>query len=282
MKKVLVIVTISLLCSNIFALNIKQFEKRTVSILPVYNLSHDDEYDYLSDMLYDALRSALVSTDNFTIKDQRETLVVLDDNEVAFDKFHWESKIIEIGDTLDSNVVVYGFFLVRNDMISIYFNAIDMFGKKSAVTIEKSIDTGLAMLDGINKTAGEMAGFMTKKLMPYKKKLFTPFNMAGMSLTIAGGTLFLVGLPILIYDLTGYKVLLDEKLDTSLPGAYEEYKQMHNTYVGLFAFSLTFLIVGVALPAAGIPLLVYKGNKKKVALQARYNDGINLAVQISL
>lgn len=88
-------------------------------------------------------------------------------------------------------------------------------------------------------------------------------NALGIGVTVFGGTLLCAGAALLIYDLAGYKPIVDYKYDNNRVtiSGYEDYYSSYMIYTGVLAASVASIITSSLFISVGIPLILFKQKK---------------------
>lgn len=299
----LVILLFLFISFNFFAQQKEQktLVKRTILILPFFNINNVEKYNYIGDTLRDALKSELIKTDYYLFINFSDI-----ENTIKKLKYTNEDTIKEVNAKdlavrLKADVVVIGKFIIIEEKIMIQIEAIDIFKNQTVASTTTKGEIGLDIFRIIEESTKDMAGKMIESLKMVDKtyfdemnniikkeqklklkSIFTPLVKTGIILNSIGGGLALIGLPILIYDLAGYSNVVQNKLynnDRSDAG-YQDYLNASYTYIGLFAGSLVAIGVGSIMLIVGIPLIVYDLKKKNRKLSFNIIVGKNLKLEL--
>jgi len=256
-----------------------KFVKRKVAIISLFNSSKDPRYDYLVTTISDALRGELSKTGFYEIMDPVTIAKRSKDNKININKFIWENDAINIGESLKSDVVIFGFFSVEQDKITVYMNALDVAVRKSAINLERSGGLGIGAITLANNISSDMASTMKEKLPPFKSKVkLAPMNIAGIVLAPTGATIAVAGTALLVYDLIGYsqEVKLKET-NKDAGGTFEQYKTAYDTYIGLFYSGVTMIAIGGTLAIVSIPLIAINPIKLKNKIRKNKEISFNMS-----
>jgi len=160
------------------------------------------------------------------------------------------------------------------------FRLIEVSSKEIALKMAEKLKT-------VNKTYfDEMIKEIKEKILSEinnekKQKTLPAYKKAGIICTSAGGTFFLAGLSIFIYDMTGYSSILREKKALNSEGKidYSEVYKSYEIFVSLFVIGITLSSLGLTALAAGIPLIVYKSKNKIVSLNFYCSKNFDLYIK---
>lgn len=300
-----------IICSHLFCAEKSEenkssdFIKRTILIMPFLNTNNVVEYDYLGDILNDTLKSELLRTNlfNFTVPSQADKKI----KESGLTK----ESLVKIENAkslalkLQADVFVIGKYVIIEKEIMIIIQAYDIFTGQIAVSTNIKGGLGIDLFRVIEEASKDMADKMAQKLQMVKKSYFTemsklirkekmaqlkerftPTMKAGIGVTSVGGALFLIGIPILIYDLAGYSSILKENLynNPRTEEGYTDYVSASYTSIGLFVSSIVLMGLGATGLAVGIPLIVYDYRKTKtnLSLAVEVDSNINIVFCLKL
>jgi len=270
-----------------YSLN-KEEIKRTVLILPFLNKNGIKKYDYLGDSLMKALKAGLIETNKFILVNSIDVENKIKNFNLSSNSVIESRNAVKIAKKIDANVVIVGSYIIFNNKILVQIEAIDVFTKKIVAITNMEGDLGIDLLRIIDDSSKDITSKMLKGFPLLKKSDFNQLisgnknesiRISGIILTCIGGTLFLVGTPILIYDLLGYSSILmtykkdyEENMDN-----FEVYNNSYITFMSLFISSIATMSLGVILTAIGIPLLVIKFNKK-ISLNIELENNANFFI----
>jgi|GEM_PF-1900339 len=275
---------------------------RKVVILPFLNINDVKKHAYISDSLRDALSAELLHTDMFKLSSFAEVDGMINILGYTQENCIKESNAIHIASRIRSDVVIIGTYIIIGEKIKILIKAIDIHKQQLAININVNGYLGLDLFDVIDNSAKQMAIEMMKKLPPMTdeyfkmqkklyeeqrkanlKKIFSPRVKIGISLASSGGALFIIGLPLLIYDLVGYSDIVRGNLYENPRSniGYDDYQKAAYIYISLFATSISLMGVGLTLMAVGIPLFVSDIHKRKkkgeISLNISYDKDLVLS-----
>jgi hypothetical protein len=291
----------------IFSLNenVDELIKRKIIILPFVNKNKIMEYDYLSDIMMETLRGELLDTNIYEFTNFSMTDDILKNKEYKQEDFMDFKIAKKIALQFNADVVITGQFIIFEKRILVLIHAIDILTGELAAMTKVEGNIGVELFSVINIASKDMTTKITNALPmldkeKYEKKVnlnnikfyLTPMNKAGIGLISSGGFLILLGVPILVYDLTGNIEILrinkERYLNTN--ENYSDYDRSYNIFTGLFIASICTASIGVVLAIIGFTLLFIKINKKdNVALilglnnNIRYfNNGLNFFIRIRM
>lgn len=138
--------------------------KRTIAILPFYNLKKDKN-DFYSNLLRDALKSRLMEKEIFNLVEFGEiNETLLNSNFNLYDINTNEKKSSNFAGILKADIAIFGTFAVEKENIIISITAYDIIFNKTIVTVTEDSDTGLNLFNLINvKIASNLADKMSKE-----------------------------------------------------------------------------------------------------------------------
>lgn len=308
MKRIAFITLLLLLSIIIFAESQpQQLIKRTVLILPFLNKNNVEKYNYLQDTLVDALNSELIRTDQFNFIRPTEAEEILEQEDI--DYYEKTKNLIDIAIKLKADVIVIGQYIIIEDKIMIQVKAIDVFSEQIAASSNINGDLGIDIFRIIIESSKDIANKMAKELrmvdktyfdemskilnqdttnkeisIDFKKQL-SPMKKSGIALISTGGSILLIGIPILIYDLAGYSSIMIDKrnLANEKDIDYSEYMETFLIFTGLLVGSVTASVIGLSVLIVGIPLTVYKGkNKLSINISCNFNNSVDLFFKLRI
>ncbi len=267
--------------------------KRNIMILPFININKVEKYNYLGDMLRDALLAELLKTNNYNFvkyEDIKNKIIQL---KLTPENLLDESIVKNLAIKLKSDVVVLSRYIIIDESIMIQNKAIDIFTSEIVAASTINGEMGLDIFRIIDASSKDMADKMIKKLKIVEKsyfdqmneilkkeenlknkKIYTPILKTGIILTCIGGALLASGLPILIYDLVSYNTTVNSNFYNGprTKTGYNDYYNSYNIYVGLLSESITSISIGGVLLGIGIPLIIYdKRKNKKVSFNINFD-----------
>lgn len=271
-----------------------QYIKRTILILPFQNKNNIAEYNYLSDVLMETLRVELVEQNRFNFTNYTEANEAVRDlkkNNINIMDFNIIRKIAY---DLSTDVIINGQYIISENNLMIMMQAIDIINGDLVATTKVQGELGVNIFNLINNASNDLTNKIINKLKSVTKEEYEytfrkisnikflnllglpAYKKAGISLTITGGILLLIGTPILIYDLAGYSKLLLEK-----KAAYQEFKkntdhevytQFYITFIALFCVSLTATVFGAIMLSVGLPLSIINIKSKNSSVKVEINN----------
>lgn len=281
------------------------FIKRTVLILPFLNKNNIIEYDYLSDILNDTLKSELLKTDLFNFTAPALADKKIKESGTTKEELEQVETVKSLALKLQADVFVIGKYVIIENEIMIVIQAYDIFTGQLAVSTNIKGGLGIDLFRVIEDASKDMADKMAEKLQMVKKSYFTemsrlirkekmaqlkerftPTMKAGIGATTVGGSLFLIGIPLLIYDLAGYSSILKDNLynnERSEEG-YTDYLTASYTSIGLFVSSIVLMGLGITGLGVGIPLIIYDYTRanKKISFNVEVGREINIVFCLKL
>jgi TolB-like protein len=296
-KRILISFVILISVFNLFSIEKKEENiKRTIMILPFLNKNDVKKYSYLSDSIRDALKAKLLDGDNFILTN----LSSIDSkiSELGFNKesVMEETNAKQVALKLKADVIVFGKYIIIEDKIMVQIDALDIFTKETIASSTLKGELGLDIFRIIDESVDDIAKKLKAKLTQVKKSYFTEMNRilnrenftvqnkVGVGLTSGGGSLFLAGLGILIFDLAYYQKILSQNLynNPRTDIGYNDYQKAYYNNISLLATSITILCIGSSMMAVGIPFVVYKKKNTKVSINFDRNSTVNLEICFDL
>jgi len=289
MKNILILIFASLLTGFCLGDN-EDMVKRKIVIFPFINKNKVIEYNYLSDIIMETVRSALFQKDlyefsNYSVSDDK------------FDDYKKDDllnlkTVIKISRNLNSDIALSGQYIIFEKKILIIIHAVDIFtGDIAAVTKEEG-GTGIDLFNVINKSITDILDKIILKLPMMNRTeynnnmkkmsgtILTPLKKTGIGLISAGSALMLIGLPVLIYDVAGYSSVLIDNRQKYLESYknYEAYDKSYYTFTGLLISSICISGAGLLLSLISIPLFLVKipnDNKQLISFSINFKDNYN-------
>lgn len=145
--------------------------KRRVVVIPFFNSSKKPEFAQYSTAISDSIAVNLSETNMYHVSNQADVDAMLEDNNIIVNDFVWEGTAVEVAELFNADVVVFGFYSVDDETMTIYFNALDAESRRSAITFNASGNTGLEVIDTIEVAVDKLAANMKEKLPAYKQKV---------------------------------------------------------------------------------------------------------------
>jgi TolB-like protein len=302
MKKILILSIFILISLNILPAVKKEdktFIKRTILILPFQNKNNVAEYDYLSDVLMDALRAELSEQNKYNFANYDKTNQAFNEirnNKADVMNFEVTKKIAY---QFSADVIITGQYVVSGNELMILLHAVDVISGDIVAVTKVQGELGVNIFNLINTASKDLTNKVItqlrsitrsdyenlfKRLLSDKRLSFINLparKKLGFGFTVAGGTLLLIGAPIFIYDLAGYSQIMlankNQYLDTN--ENHDIYQNSYNIFVSLFSVSLSLMGLGVIFLAVGLPLMLVNIPQKKVSLNLDFeNNGINFSL----
>ena len=281
--------------------------KRNVIILPFINSNKDAEYDYLKDVIRDAIKTNLLITDQFNITNPLQINKKIIEMGYKEDDMMEPSIAIDISKSFESDVVVIGKYLTIERKIMIQIDALDVFTGETVVSINKADNLGINLLILIDEVSKDLSDKMVLKFPRVDRSYFSEmmnliekerkikentgniyglnsFNISGIGLCITGSALFIAGISILSYDLAGYSDTLRyyKNIYDNTGSGYNDYDNSYNIFVGLFCSGVVSAASGLIMSCISIPLLLYKKKNNKISLNFEINNRIHIIFSYKL
>jgi TolB-like protein len=301
MKKIILFIILMLNTLYIFNSDLSKVNtliKRKILILPFINKNNVPEYDYLSGIIMETLRSELIETDKYEFTNFSLTNTKLS-NEYKKEDFINLKKAKNIAIQLNADIVITGQYLIFDNRIMVLIHTIDILTGELVALTKIEGNTGVELFAVINNASKDMTKkiidtlplidkeIYETKMIKINNSIITPIKKIGISLIITGSSLLLIGIPILIYDLAGYSQILkankDHYLDTR--EGYNEYDQSYNIFIGLLLSGITITGIGFIMVAAGLPLLLInkvQNKKKNISFDIKIDRNLAFAVKFQL
>jgi TolB-like protein len=295
MKKNLVIMFIILLAFNLFPQDEtkkknEKLIKRTILILPFKNINNVAKYAYLDDTLKNTLKTELLKKDLFNIRTYSN-----EESELKLDKENLKKTAVK----MKSDVYIKGEYIIIDEDIKIIIEAVDVFTGQPVASTHVNGSVGLDIFRIIDQSTKDMADKLSANLKKIKKSYFDemirvlrkerqekilPINKAGIALTACGGSLVLIGFPILIFDVAYYNNVVQNKLynNPDTDSGYEDYMNAYWTNIALLSSSIAILGTGLCLLAVGLPLIFIKNKNLDFSLNMRMGDAVRFEMLVKM
>ncbi len=160
MKKIFIIILISLF----FIISAKKNDDKTISrtilIMPIYNLKSSTEYDYLTGVIRDTIRAKLDQKNLFNFIDFSEIDQSIKKSKIKNSDFIDPKKTTEIALTFGADVIVLTKYAIEGENIIIISQAYDMLYQKISVVSSKTGSTGIEIFNNIENLTNDMANKM--------------------------------------------------------------------------------------------------------------------------
>ena len=275
--------------------------KRNVLVLPFVNSNNNADYIFLNDTIPDAIKANLLNTNKFNLSDSPDIRKNKIDQGIKEINIFESAEAVKIAKALKADVVVTGKFIIIDEKIMINIQAIDVFTDETVILLNQSGNLGINLLSMIDDISKDLSLKMSDKFPLVDRSYFTemtklinnkkPINFtintstsAGIGLSVSGSCLFLGGLTLLTYDLTGYStILLNYKNNYYNTGnGFEEFNNSYNIFIGLFISGVVLMPLGIIMVIISIPLFVYKNKTKKITLKVEFYQKANLSLNFQL
>jgi|GEM_PF-3949382 len=163
---------ISIIKNQNFTFNEENNEliKRTVMIIPFYNINNVSDYDYLNGMIRDALRTELLNTDQFLFTDF--SLVDKEIKKYNLNNIIDEKKIKDLAWKLKADVAVIGKYAIIEDEIMINVTVIDIFKNQAVASSNIKGNLGIDVFRIIDQSAKDITTKMKKNIKMVNKSYF--------------------------------------------------------------------------------------------------------------
>jgi TolB-like protein len=287
MKKIIIFTLI--LLSQISALSADEsettFAKRRILILPFVNKNKIAEYDYLSVVLMDSIRSELSGTDKYEFANYTPTEEELKDKYKKPD--YADIKTAKyIATKLMSDIVVTGQYVIFGKKILILVHIIDLLSGELVGITKVEGNTGVGIFFAVNDAVNVVSEKIRVNLQDLDQKkyietinmnykfLLTPIRKTGLGLIIAGGISLSIGFVLLSFPV---------KMQNPNISSDAKFVFFPNLITSLYLISL-----GVMSIFIGIPLLTVT-IKKNIELSINLNgrddvflNQVSIAMRIRL
>lgn len=147
--------------------------KRTVAILPFYNLKKDKN-DFYSNLIRDSIKARLQEKLIYNLIEFGEIKKNMDKYNYDLESLNLdEQKAGNFAKSLKADIVIYGTFVVQKESINISVTAYDIIFKKSIITITENGNTGLEIFNLININIGQnLADKMSNRVTMIDQTIF--------------------------------------------------------------------------------------------------------------
>ncbi|MCG8570343.1 MAG: FlgO family outer membrane protein [Spirochaetes bacterium] len=179
MKTYLIIIIFLIFILGSVQLYSDDLVKRTVLILPFYNVNDNKEYEYLSGILRDALRSQLVNTGQYLYTDF--SLIDKKIETLGLKIFINEEKAQKLAMELKSDVIVIGKYTIIEDHILITISAIDIFKNQIVAGSTVTGELGIDVFRVVDESSKDIAQKMNQNIKMVDKSYFDEMMRLKMS-----------------------------------------------------------------------------------------------------
>ncbi len=269
--------------------NEKELIRRSIAILPFLNQNGITEYDYLSDIMRDTLKSRLVKSDDFIIVSFFKIDDEIKKRKITLKEAVAENNAKNIAIQSEADILITGKYMIIKESILVQIEAIDIFSDLIIDSSSKEGNIGLDVFRIIDDVTNDIYEKLKKKLKKVDKTYFdemmrvlreqekeknklSPMKKVGIGLISGGSTLLLSGIIIFIVDNT---YILNKK-NFIYEYSYPEYLKYHDIDLAMFSTGLILMICGGILDIISIPLLIYK--KGKITFKINIDDNINIYI----
>jgi hypothetical protein len=146
-----------------------ELSKRTIMLLPVFNESKIENYDYLSNVIRDALRSELELKKNFRFIEYQE----IDKNLALYkylkDDIFQESKALALSIYLKADIYIFCKFNINDEKLVIELDVFDVLTGYKVIGIKSDEKMGSGIFKLIDDISQNSAAEMSEKLSMLKK-----------------------------------------------------------------------------------------------------------------
>jgi len=307
-KKLFIIIIIIILSFKTFTNereNNTELIKRTVAIFPFVNINKVIEYNYLSGTIRNALKAELLNTDNFLFSDFSYIDEKIIKNNFSIEEMINEKDAKKISANIKADVVIIGKYIIVNKKILIQIEVYDIFKDKLVASSSIHKTFGLDIFDIIDEISKDIKNKINENLGKVEKAYFdemmrviqeknkdtksytlSPHNKVGIVFTITGGSLILLGVPLLIYDLAGYSEIMIEKkniyYEDNTDANYQAAQNSIDIFRSLFIVSVVVSSLGVISLSIGIPLTIINKKKKDISFNMDLNTDISVYLKIKI
>jgi TolB-like protein len=269
--------------------NEKELIRRSIAILPFLNQNGITEYDYLSDIMRDTLKSRLVKSDDFIIVSFFKIDDEIKKRKITLKEAVAENNAKNIAIQSEADILITGKYMIIKESILVQIEAIDIFSDLIIDSSSKEGNIGLDVFRIIDDVTNDIYEKLKKKLKKVDKTYFdemmrvlreqekeknklSPMKKVGIGLISGGSTLLLSGIIIFIVDNT---YILNKK-NFIYEYSYPEYLKYHDIDLAMFSTGLILMICGGILDIISIPLLIYI--KGKITFKINIDDNINIYI----
>ena len=146
--------------------------KRRIMLLSLSNLSTNTEYNYLSNVIRNALKSEVEKSEIYHFVDFKLVDSEVDQIKNEDDGILKINKLLNTAIKINSDVIIYGNFnLVENNII-IKINVIDILTGETVIKIEKKSVLGIDLLNIVDESAKEISDNMSVKIKKVRESYY--------------------------------------------------------------------------------------------------------------
>lgn len=136
---------------------------RTIMIMPVYNLKKSVEFEYLTDVIRDAIRAKLDQKNLFNFIDYNEIDEGIKKMKLKDADLINEKKVTDIALSFGADVIILSKYAIEGENIMIISQAYDMLYQQISVVSSVTGSTGVEIFNNIEKLTDDMSQKMAGK-----------------------------------------------------------------------------------------------------------------------
>ncbi len=171
MKKI-IISLINLLIFINFINPTDELVKRTIMMLPFYNESKVEQYNYISNVIRDSLRTEIEMKNIFKFIEYSEIdKNIKQEQYIKNDSFE-KKNVLMISINLKADIVIFCKYNISNEKIIIMLNAIDVLTGYTVIEIVDSGNIGVELFKLIDKLSQNIAEIMSRQLTLIRKSYY--------------------------------------------------------------------------------------------------------------
>jgi TolB-like protein len=139
---------------------------RSVAVMDFSVLSETSDYNYLSQTLPDTISTALSNTGKFELISSSQTRQIIEEEGLTNQELYNEQIAVNIGDSVETDIVLMGKIQVIGEGIKIWCKAIDLSTGRERVNYTYNGRLGIELFELIDNVSVELATRMEEELPP--------------------------------------------------------------------------------------------------------------------
>ncbi len=260
---------------------------RKVSMIKLYNVSRNSDFTYIGDTVSDSLKAFLTQLGTYDLIDSSIIDEAIEQNSININQMIWEDTAIKIGEILNADVVVFGFYTIADKEVSIFLNTVDVKVRKSAFSLTKDAKLGVRIIDSCKEIATEMGEKIKDALPPYEKipeKRDLTYQNIAVGTVVSGSTLLLTGTVGLILNILVFDPYINKFSDTATAPAvidYATYQGYTYLYSAILGTTIGFISLGVILISISVPFFYLNHKKLTLEVNSNYLNFMSIGLKLN-
>jgi TolB-like protein len=275
--------------------------KRSILILPFYNVREIRKYDYLSDTIVDTLETDLRNLDRFIVKSPDSTEQLLAEFKVTRSDLLLKKDASRIARKYKCDVYVIGKYVIEEKKIMLFIETVDIFSDEviaSTYTEGKiGVDLFRVITEGVNQVTAkmeeqlqvvsktyfeEMIRVQRRKLFQLDPEIWTWRRKLGTGMTIGGSISTGIFLPVLLIDIFTIYPLLISNSNNGVPVDSDQFARDYTLFNILLFTSVISMGLGLVALIPGIALIAWKNKHENLTLSVSFGYHLTCSVSLSI